>query len=185
MLLDIGSGQGQFAIDLQRRHPDVERLRCRVQRRGRPPGQRAGRRARGWPRRFLERNLLEPATLADGSAAATHAVCSEVLEHVDDPTTLMRNATQPARPGLPRSWSRCRADRASAFDKHIGHYRHFTADAAARRCSPTPGFDVDRVLRAGFPFFNLYKLAVIARGKRLIADVERREPGARPSRASR
>ena len=35
---------------------------------------------------------------------------------------------------------------------------------------------VKRVLRAGFPFFNAYKLAVIARGKRLIADVERRTP---------
>ena len=35
---------------------------------------------------------------------------------------------------------------------------------AARRCSPRPDYDVDRVLRAGFPFFNLYKLAVIARG---------------------
>ena len=35
----------------------------------------------------------------------------------------------------------------------------------------------------GFPFFNLYKLAVIARGRRLIADVEDRAPGAVPSRA--
>ena len=34
-----------------------------------------------------------------------------------------------------------------------------------------------KVLRAGFPFFNLYKLAVIAGGKKLIADVEHRPPG--------
>jgi hypothetical protein len=38
------------------------------------------------------------------------------------------------------------------------------------------------VLRAGFPFFNIYKLAVIARGRRLIADVEDRAPGSAPSR---
>jgi hypothetical protein len=39
------------------------------------------------------------------------------------------------------------------------------------------------VLRAGFPFFNLYKLAVIARGRRLIAAVENRAPQSQPSGA--
>ena len=41
--------------------------------------------------RFVERDLLEPVALAEGQPAATHAVCSEVLEHVDDPVALMRN----------------------------------------------------------------------------------------------
>jgi hypothetical protein len=34
------------------------------------------------------------------------------------------------------------------------------------------GFTVERVLRAGFPFFNLYRGVVIARGERLASDVE-------------
>jgi hypothetical protein len=33
---------------------------------------------------------------------------------------------------------------------------------------------VERVVGAGFPFFNLYRLVVIARGERLVADVARR-----------
>jgi hypothetical protein len=34
------------------------------------------------------------------------------------------------------------------------------------------GFAVDRTYLAGFPFFNLYRCAVIARGERLAQDVE-------------
>ena len=34
------------------------------------------------------------------------------------------------------------------------------------------GFVVERVYLAGFAFFNLYRLLVIARGKRLAQDVE-------------
>ena len=34
------------------------------------------------------------------------------------------------------------------------------------------GFAVDRVYLAGFPFFNLYRGAVIARGEKLAGDVE-------------
>jgi hypothetical protein len=34
------------------------------------------------------------------------------------------------------------------------------------------GYLVERVLRAGFPTFNLYKLGVIVRGKRLITDMQ-------------
>ncbi len=51
-----------------------------------------------------------------------------------------------------------------------------TADTSPRRASlhllEANGFERVRVRRAGFPFFDLYRLVVIARGKRLIADVE-------------
>jgi hypothetical protein len=59
----------------------------------------------------------------------------------------------------------------SAFDRHIGHRRHFTA-TRLRRLLEQNGFEDVTVCRAGFPFFDLYRLVVIARGKRLIADVE-------------
>ncbi len=104
-------------------------------------------------------------------ARAGYAVCSEVLEHVDDPVLLLRNASHylaPACrlvvtvPGGPRS----------AFDRHIGHRQHFTP-ATLRGVLEGAGFEVERVMRAGFPFFNLYRLAVITRGRRLIADLER------------
>ena len=68
----------------------------------------------------------------------------------------------------------------SAFDRHIGHRRHFTP-AALRSLLSGAGFDVERVTRAGFPFFNLYRLAVIARGRKLIEDLE---SARRPTRAA-
>ena len=39
------------------------------------------------------------------------------------------------------------------------------------------GYSVDRLYLAGFPFFNLYRLLVIARGKRLAEDVDSKPGG--------
>jgi len=133
----------------------------------------------GIPAYFYERNLLEPVTRDPQQPPATHAVCSEVLEHVDDPTTLMREASALLAPGAKVVVTVPGGPR-SAFDKHIGHWRHFTAPLLHQVLTDA-GLDVDRVLRTGFPFFNLYKLAVIARGQKLVDDMEHREPGAQPS----
>ncbi len=59
----------------------------------------------------------------------------------------------------------------SAFDRHIGHRQHFTP-ARLRGVVEAGGFDRVEVQRAGFPFFDLYRLIVLLRGKHLIADVE-------------
>ena len=140
-----------------------------------PPPPRAGSRSR-----FTQLDLLQPVTLDPGQPAAGYAVCSEVLEHVEDPVLLLRNSKSLLAvgcrvvvtvPGGPRS----------AFDRHIGHHRHFKA-ADLRGVLTDAGYAVERVLRAGFPFFNIYKLAVIARGRRLIADMEGRTPDTTPSR---
>ena len=67
----------------------------------------------------------------------------------------------------------------SAFDRHIGHRGHFTMkriEAVLRDA----GLDVAEVRGAGFPFFNLYRLTVIARGKRLIADAGGTDPASLP-----
>lgn len=179
VVLDIGSGQGFLAIRLRELYPDVvvrgvEHSLSGVER------SRTTAAARGVEVAFTQRDLLQPTELAAGEPAATHAVCSEVLEHVDDPALLLRNATALLAPGAKLVVTVPGGPR-SAFDKHIGHRRHFDADLL-RRTLVDSGLDVERVLRAGFPFFNLYKLAVIARGQRLIRDVESRRPGTPPSR---
>ena len=116
--------------------------------------------------RFFERNLLEPVTLADGSRRR--------------PTRSARrcSSTSTTRPGwcasrwrcsrpAPRSWSPCPA----------AHARRSTSTSATTGISPGPtlqdvltsaGLDVDVVYGTGFPFFNLYKLAVMARGEKLV-----------------
>ena len=91
----------------------------------------------------------------------------------------MRNAAALLRPGS-RVVVTVPGGPRSAFDRHIGHYRHFDA-AGLTNVLTDAGYRVERVLRAGFPFFNLYKLAVIARGKRLIDAVENRPAQAQPS----
>ena len=80
-LLDIGSGQGDLAASVRRRFPAAEILGLELSQAGveisrhKIPGAR-----------FVQRNLLEPCDPPpDQRAWATHAVCSEVIEHVDDP----------------------------------------------------------------------------------------------------
>jgi 2-polyprenyl-3-methyl-5-hydroxy-6-metoxy-1,4-benzoquinol methylase len=179
VLLDIGCGQGQFALAYQRENPGVQVLGVEHSgegvRRATEAAEREGLRAR-----FIERDLLEPVSLAEDQPAATHAVCSEVLEHVEDPVTLMRNATSLLAPGAKVVVTVPGGPR-SAFDKHIGHYRHFTA-SALHEVLTAAGLDVDRVLRTGFPFFNVYKLLVIARGERLVEEVRSSSAQTEPSR---
>ncbi len=63
----------------------------------------------------------------------------------------------------------------TAFDRHIGHRRHFTK-ARLIEMLEAAGWRVETALAAGFPVFNLYRLVVLMRGRRLIDDVSGR-PG--------
>ena len=170
-ILDIGSGQGELALLLQKQFPEaavtgIEYSAEGVQR------ARTAAEAAGLSIEFTQRDLLEPTPVgAAAQGRADYAVCSEVLEHVDDPGLLLRNATAYLAPGC-RLVVTVPGGPRSAFDRHIGHRQHF-APTGLRRLLEGAGFDVEYVARAGFPFFNLYRLAVIARGRRLIADLER------------
>jgi SAM-dependent methyltransferase len=170
-VLDIGSGTGDFLVDLNAVHPGIPKLGLEMSQSGVEISTRRLAQAR-----FLQRDLIAGNDApGEYSAFATHAVCSEVLEHVDDPVRLLRNAKPYMAdgcrlvvtvPGGPRS----------AFDAHIGHRRHFTA-ADLRSVLTDAGFAVEATTGAGFPFFNLYRLMVILRGKRLVEDAAG-EPGA-------
>lgn len=172
-VLDIGSGQGEFALFFQRRYPDLDVWGAEYSASGVARAQSLAA-AEDSTAKFFQVDLLKPAALVDGQSPAQFALCSEVLEHVDDPTTLMRNARALLAPGCHVVITVPGGPR-SAFDHHIGHYQHFNAKKL-RTTLTDAGYTVNRVLRAGAPFFNLYKLAVIARGKKLIEDVERRTP---------
>ena len=63
----------------------------------------------------------------------------------------------------------------SAFDKHLGHRRHFTK-AALKAVLEEAGFEAKSVSAAGFPTFNLYRLTVLLRGEKLIDDTEGSPP---------
>src|SRR5204863_2051083 len=58
----------------------------------------------------------------------------------------------------------------SAFDKHIGHRKHWS-QREIRELLQESGYGADLVTGAGFPFFNLYRCVVILRGQKLVEDV--------------
>lgn len=176
-ILDVGSGTGDFAVDAHHRWPGSDVLGLEYSASGVKIAQRKAPDAT-----FRQVDLLSPdATPRTAHVAwATHALCSEVLEHVDDPVTLMRNA---------RAWMapQCRVvltvpgGPMSAFDRHIGHRRHFRPSDLAQVLDAA-GFQTVLCGGAGFPFFNVYRGVVIARGERLTRDVS--EGGATPAAAS-
>ena len=176
-ILDIGSGSGDLAADLVEELPAPEVRGLELSATGVEIARRKVPEAE-----FRRWNLLvETGVSHEDAGWAEYAVCSEVLEHVDDPVALLRNARSLLASGC-RLVITVPGGPMSAFDRHIGHRRHFSpADAATTLHAA--GYEVESARGAGFPFFNLYRLAVIAAGRRLIASP--RGSGAPPRRATR
>jgi SAM-dependent methyltransferase len=167
-LLDIGSGSGELLVTAGTRWPNAELLGLELseaavaQARAKLPGAS-----------FCTVDLLGDAQPQRGAERwASHAVCSEVLEHVEDPIGLLQCARRwlaPAChvvitvPGGPMS----------AFDRYIGHRRHFTPHELSAVMTAA-GLETLLVSAAGFPFFNLYRELVILRGEKLIDDAKPR-----------
>jgi SAM-dependent methyltransferase len=165
-LLDFGSGQGDFLamaaragvanayVGFELSESGVSISRAKV------PGAT-----------FAQVDLFAPPPESQRFVGwATAAVCSEVIEHVDDPLSFLRALRNYLAddalliltvPGGPMS----------TFDRHIGHRRHYTSRSTTDLLTQS-GFDVETIRLLGFPFFNLYRLLVIMRGARLIKDVE-------------
>lgn len=164
-VLDIGSGQGDLVADLRSEYPQVELCGIDYSQSGVDISARKVPSAT-----FLRRDLIQEADPpAPLRSWATHAACSEVLEHVDDPLALLKNVKDFLAPGC-RLVVTVPGGPQSAFDQHIGHRRHFTP-ADLRALFVEAGFEVETTHGVGFPFFNLYRSVVIVRGNRLIADV--------------
>ena len=178
-LLDIGAGQGDIIADAAERWPSCAIAGVELSAAGVAEARRKTPAAYVVQADLLQTGEAIPAL----SGWATHAVCSEVLEHVDQPSVLLRNVRPFLAPGClvvitvpggPRT----------AFDKHIGHRRHFTRPALATVLS-SAGFTDVQVEAAGFPVFNLYKLVVLLRGKRLIEDAKATSPSSTATLATR
>ena len=164
-VLDIGCGQGDLLADLRLHHPEVQL--CGID--------------HSWSgvditsRKVTGATVLRWDLLQDADAPghlgswATHAVCSEVLEHVDDPAALPQGTKTFLAPGC-RLVVTVPGGPMSAFDRHIGHRRHFSP-GDLRRLLESVGLEVETTAGVGFPFFNLYRLVVIARGDRLVGDL--------------
>ena len=164
-ILDIGSGTGAMATDLRRRFPHAAIVGVELSREGVERARIAVPSAT-----FVQRDLLNDSEVEPRLRGwATAAVCSEVLEHVGEPQRLLRGVVPYLEPGC-RLVVTVPGGPMSAFDRSIGHRRHFTPHSLSQVLRES-GFRVESTQRAGFPFFNLYRLVVIARGRRVTRDV--------------
>ena len=167
-LLDIGSGNGALLAAAARRWPATELRGLELS-----PAGVAEASHKVPAARVRVCDLISDPEPAPGEANwATHAVCSEVLEHVDEPVMLLENARRWLAPGS-RIVVTVPGGPMSAFDRHIGHRRHFSP-ADLREVMRSAGLEIQMVAGAGFPFFNIYRALVIARGDRLVSDAAAR-----------
>ena len=170
-IIDLGSGQGDLLLKLRHLLPNARLLGAELSESGVEISRRKVPQAT-----FLVADILEPPPSMDDFAGwATHAVCSEVLEHVDDPVTFLKRAYRYLAPQA-RLIVTVPGGPMSAFDRHIGHRQHFDREAI-REILEQAGYLVERVFQAGFPFFNLYRLLVIARTERLSRDIATKPSG--------
>jgi len=171
-VLEIGSGQGELSLEIAARYPEASLVGLDLSHTGIALAQ-----SKVPSGVFFQRDLTQSAEVPERYRKwATHAVCSEVLEHIDDPVRALQNAREYLAPGA-RLVITVPGGPMSAFDRHIGHHAHFDRPRLERLLTDA-GLEVEAIDGAGFPFFNLYRLTVIARGKRLITDAEGELKGA-------
>lgn len=169
-ILDIGCGPGDLLAEMSRYFPGAAFAGTDLSDSG------LAETACNLPAARLQRFDFSNPGESPGDLAgwASHTVCSEVLEHVDDPACVIANIVPCLKPGG-RLVVTVPGGPMSAFDKHLGHRRHYTK-ADIRALLEQAGLQVEVVAASGFPTFNLYRLVVIVRGEKLVDDVND-EPG--------
>ena len=169
-VLDIGSGTGDLAASLRDAYPDTALLGLELSHTGVELARRRVPEAT-----FVQADLStgDP-PLRDYEAWATHAVCSEVLEHVDDPRGFIANCRPYLAPGCLLVVT-VPGGPMTAFDRHIGHRKHFDGDEI-RELLCGAGFDVIEATGAGYPVFNVYRRVMRALGSRLVSIADSKEP---------
>lgn len=100
---------------------------------------------------------------------ATHCICSEVLEHLDNPVDFLVNLEKWLAPGALIAFTVPGGPMAE-IHRHLGHRRHHTATSITEVLAGA-GLTVERVERWGFPFFNVYRAITLVAGKRLVRTV--------------
>lgn len=163
-VLDIGSGRGELTESILAAYPGARAVGLELSATGVAV---ASRRVPG--AKFLQRDLLQPVTPDQlPQERATHAVCTEVLEHIEEPAVLLRSAAEYMAPGCQLIVT-VPGGPMCDFYRHIGHRRHYTTDSL-REVLESAGFEVTHTWAAGFPFFNLFRVAITLRGDKLVAD---------------
>lgn len=162
-ILDVGCGQGDLLSAISALQPSISLHGIELSSVG-----AAMTRTKVPQAAIYSRDLTDPhyTPVVTGVSCLT---CVEVLEHLDDPTTFLSSALKHLIAGG-RLVLTVPSGPMTAFDKSIGHRQHFTR-SDLKRIMQTVGLQNIKIRRVGFPFFNLYRLTVLLRGKRLVEEV--------------
>lgn len=166
-VLDVGCGDGSLVESMKARWPEVDIAGMDLSQTGIELAQRRVPAAKFFRVDLTDPDATPPAELRDW---ATHAICAEVIEHVDDPRALLRGIMPYLAPGASLVLT-VPGGPMSMFDHHVGHRKHYTRHVLAGELRDA-GFEIDRICCAGFPFHNLYRLAVLMRRDAVIADAQ-------------
>lgn len=164
-LLDIGCGEGSFIAHLHATYPSINFTGIDSSAHGLQIASRRLPTARFECLDLLDSRHAIPEEL---NGWATHAVCSEVLEHLDDPVQFLLNARILLAPGSVFVCS-VPAGPMSSLDHYVGHRKHYTRSLLTHELQ-SAGYKVDRVCCAGFPFHSLYRLLVVVRGRAIVTE---------------
>ncbi|MGZ7079667.1 MAG: class I SAM-dependent DNA methyltransferase [Thermoanaerobaculia bacterium] len=149
-VVDVGCGNGVLLEEIRRRYPRLRLTGIDLS------------------HAQIEINRARDATIewiaADAQQSATSSldnrfdivVTSEVIEHLDDPETFIRNAARLASRERGRLILTTQSGTISETERRVGHVHHFPA-SEMRDLLQRNGWNGIRVWNEGFPFHNLSK----------------------------
>jgi 2-polyprenyl-3-methyl-5-hydroxy-6-metoxy-1,4-benzoquinol methylase len=155
-ILDVGCGQGELLREVAEAIPGAEVHGADLSEQS-----IVDSRKRNPTYDLFQLDLTAPdfsTRYASKLGAFEFVVCSEVLEHIPDDGLAATHLFSLVREGgiaivtVP-------GGKMSAFDKVIGHQRHYTPASLEARLTQA-GFQMERVVAWGFPFHSFYRTAV-------------------------
>lgn len=163
-VFDFGSGQGDLVQMLSKAAPMPEYYGLELSQVGVDISSKKNPKAH-----FFKCNLLDlDSQLPDLFGKAQLGICAEVLEHIDEPVLALSAIRRYLAPGA-QIIITVPGGPMNEFEKSIGHRMHYSKAELAALLEQS-GLRPVKFVRAGFPFFNLYKLMALARGKKLLQD---------------
>ena len=155
-ILDVGCGQGELLRELSDAIPGASVLGADLSEQSLVDSRR-----RNPTFELFELNLTHEhfaQKYAERLSSCEFLVCSEVLEHVPDHELAARRLLELLSPaGI--AIVTVPGGKMSAFDKVIGHQRHYTPQMLEAMLA-RQGFEVLETLAWGFPFHTFYRTAV-------------------------
>jgi len=144
-VLDVGCGQGSFLQELQLEFPSINPLGIDISSSAVALARERVPAGNFYVLDITNKSLDEKCDLV---------VCSEVLEHITDDISALRNLRKMTQRYLLVSTPQ---GRMREFEKHVGHVRNYAPGELVKKIESS-GFKILSVIEWGFPFYSpLYR----------------------------